>query len=719
MIFTKLIKWIIAIIFIALNVLSNYDKNNTSIYSHNLEYDFNTNIAKSDYITFTDSDLKQLSSKQIIYDLHSKVIACPISFSLQDKLSNIIGGNKLLITNNFNSIFIKDFKARLGNNITIKAKEAKSKKNFIDTKLRDAIYTPCNCMSSDPFWSIASKEATIDLNLHNIKLEDAFLKIKKQKIFYLPYLYIPTPNAKSKSGLLIPRFEDTSLRIPIYLSIKSNVDATFTPRILMGINQSILNTMYEFEFRHLIANGSYEITGSIIPNDKNQATNSNNNLIDLQTLSPMKLVAKGDFTSNKNNLGFDINFVSNLNYLKKYYNDYTSYLVSKVYNEEISKNSFNSIELLTFYDLRSSSIFNHNQPIILPQYNSSYYKDISNHLQFINEINSAVYISKNKDIYRIVNDSTFKLQKRLNNFILDNKLLAQTKIYFYSILKENEDIRFANNNFLSNITPIAQSKISYPLIHQNIHSNRATILTPFVKLMNIATSSYEMVGDFIDERIILPLTKYNFLSSNYYSGLDFAESATKLAYGFDVDLNKNSDKKFNFFLSKVDYLNGLSPYNHDMISGVRYVFKDKIELSCFSHFDSKKLSGYRNDFAININIKKLRLSLTGVEINDIKKQYFVSLESLGIKDTLSQLNFDINHDLNDNWSLRYSNIFSFKDNNFDLMHGLIQNSYHITYKNECTLLSLGLVQNFTSDPSRNITNLNQYSIDLGLKTLNL
>ena len=61
----------------------------------------------------------------------------------------------------------------------------------------------------------------------------------------------------------------------------------------------------------------------------------------------------------------------------------------------------------------------------------------------------------------------------------------------------------------------------------------------------------------------------------------------------------------------------------------------------------------------------------------------------------------------------------FFDGEGNLHVHLVKNSYQITYKNECALFSLGLVQNFTSDMSRNITNLNQYSIDLGLKTLNL
>jgi hypothetical protein len=349
-------------------------------------------------------------------------------------------------------------------------------------------------------------------------------------------------------------------------------------------------------------------------------------------------------------------------------------------------------------------------------YQYSNYYNISRDTKIINQLHSAIFLTKNKNIFRLVDDITLEYYKIFNNLILDTQISNQIKLYYYQISAE----KLTQKSTLINYTPIIQSKISYPLIYENANKKHSIFFTPFIKFMSATNISDSQQLELIDTKALLPLTKHNFLSPNYYSGLDYTEDAMKIAYGIDLNLNKKNNRRLlDFFLGKVIYLNGFSTYNHDMISGISYFLRDYIEIYYYGHFGSKKFLTYRDDFGVKINTKKIRFSIRGININEIKKQYFVNLNSLDIKDQLSQFNIDISHDLSENWSVSYSNILSFKDENFDLREGLLQNSYQITYKNECTLISLGLVQNFTSDSSRNITNLNQYSINIGLKTLNL
>jgi LPS-assembly protein len=535
---------------------------NIKFSSNKLEYDFNSNIISATGNISLRYDDYRLLADQITYNLRSKELSCFGSVQLYNNSGVEIHAQELLINNQLHTFFIKNFTTKLPDNITITSETAKS---FDATKseLTNATYTSCNfCPGKAPFWSLVSKDTKINMAQHRIVLKNAFLKLGDYKVLYTPYISLPTPDAPAQHGLLVPIVETNSLRLPIYFRIQSNMDTTITPRIMFDSYNVPVQMLYELEFRHLLQAGEYKVNLSVAP-DKHNDQSQDYTFEALKNVMPFYLVAKGDFVYDNPNkhYGVDINFVSNEAYLKKYYDDYTSYLTTKIYTNNFNQDNYYNIQLLSFNDLRDNSIFPFDEPLLLPQYNYKSYHNVFDTALLNNGLQVDSYFIKNKSILRLIHQLNLQHTKILpNNFVFDFDLGSELNLYGYEIDK-NKDTRI-------NYIPTLTTKLSYPMIYSK--NNYNMIVTPYLNFTGITNiASSKDTTELIDAPNLY-LTSFNFFNPNYYSGFDYAEKAMKLLYGFDYDLF-SSRKLINLFVGQVNYLNGnnnpnIAAYNLDKLN---------------------------------------------------------------------------------------------------------------------------------------------------------
>ena len=119
-------------------------------------------------------------------------------------------------------------------------------------------------------------------------------------------------------------------------------------------------------------------------------------------------------------------------------------------------------------------------------------------------------------------------------------------------------------------------------------------------------------------------------------------------------------------------------------------------------------------FIIRKNLLKIYILNHSNEVSNTEWLFFLTG-----KNYLFCLFIDIDYNFNSAWSIKYGNIFGFRGNKFDLTNDLLENHIGLTYQNECTVMFVGLEQTFTSDLKRGIKNLNAFSANVKLKTLNL
>ena len=131
-------------------------------------------------------------------------------------------------------------------------------------ELNNVEYSTCSIENKD--WLIQGKSIVLDTKKGVSKVKGMKLRFKGLPILYTPYLSFPLSNAR-KSGLLTPEIGSSGrsgneIRLPWYLNIAPNYDATITPRLLSNRGVQIAA-----EFRYLTKRNKGFISGDYLPED--------------------------------------------------------------------------------------------------------------------------------------------------------------------------------------------------------------------------------------------------------------------------------------------------------------------------------------------------------------------------------------------------------------------------------------------------------------------
>ncbi len=130
--------------------------------------------------------------------------------------------------------------------------------------LDDSNYTTCPIGRND--WRIVASEIELDTGEGIGVSTHTRLEFFDIPVLYFPYYRFPIDD-KRKTGFLLPRGGYSSedgldLRIPFYLNLAPNYDATLTPRVLSRRGLAL-----ESEFRYLLDNQAGEAHFDYLPDD--------------------------------------------------------------------------------------------------------------------------------------------------------------------------------------------------------------------------------------------------------------------------------------------------------------------------------------------------------------------------------------------------------------------------------------------------------------------
>ncbi len=214
--------------------------------------------------------------------------------------------------------------------------------------------------------SIDSSTIKIDKKESSLAIKGAIINFYKVPVFYIPYLKIPLPGNQRKSGFLSPSYAKNNrfgigLITPYYIAISEDKELTITPHLYSISGQIILNNKFE----HLSSFGRYMLEGELA---NNKIQDSQDTVARNRTQSNYRWTIKGlgsfDFTKNIG-ANFSINRLSDSNYLRDYYYDYTNYSVSKANFDYIYQRSYHNITAINFQELEYAANTN-STPTILP-----------------------------------------------------------------------------------------------------------------------------------------------------------------------------------------------------------------------------------------------------------------------------------------------------------------------------------------------------------------
>jgi LPS-assembly protein len=147
-----------------------------------------------------------------------------------------------------------------------------------------ATFTACHgCDSFGNAWEISATTIIHDTDARMMSFYNPVFWIYGVPLVWFPYLTMPDPTVKRKSGLLIPDFNSTNnmgtqFNLPIYIALSDTHDMTITPSYLTGENP-----LFQIEHRLNAPFSKYRTKGSFTHNQDGEDRWHvfNNNVIEM------------------------------------------------------------------------------------------------------------------------------------------------------------------------------------------------------------------------------------------------------------------------------------------------------------------------------------------------------------------------------------------------------------------------------------------------------
>jgi len=710
----RIIYLLIIVIFSSVSFANSF-KNSNNIKINNLiadfvEYNENEGLiyARGNLKIITDEYL--LTGNNLLYDIENDILWAEGNIRIKDKENRIALGEQVVLKDKFKKGIISEFILLFNENNLLIAKLAE-RIDENNIKLRHAEFTPCEVTcNKNPLWQISSKDTYIHFDENKIVYRNVFFEVYGVPIFFLPYFVHPTPNAPATSGLLVPDIRNKGFGLPLYLRAKPNMDFTLTPRFFSKYQIFELEGRYRpNDTDYVNFEGNYgklpyflEKDGSIVKNTK---------------VSSYHYIASGNFISSNKvyNYGFRADRTSDRAYLKNYYNDYTSYLTSRVFLNKVYDVNYFSVEGLSFQGLGANDS-KYTDPLVLPKINTK----------------NVINLNDNEDSHIVIENNTLMYKERIgkqltrtslqlsfiNNFLTSSghifDFIARDRGDFYLARRAYLDKPRETKSFQRNI-PELQTLWRYPLAG-NITKTISVLVEPVASFTVGRKLSKKDEKFIIIDPIKYELSEKNIFLSNRYSGIDCHDFGNRLDYGVNTSFAKE-ENYLRLFLGQsrnTRYSIYQPSYDTENVGKVSGNIYNNLEL----FYDFRKdryFRPIRDEVGGNFNYDKINITGSFIQLTNLKKYY--SAEAIKLSNNrVRQFYGDVSYQLTDNWSVGVNGRIDFSKRSPSLLTRTIR----VTYAKDCVRIAVKLYSDYLVDKTRGIKKTTSSpTISVGLKVLNM
>ncbi len=664
-----------------------------------IKYDDNLNALAANGNVYVSMDNYILKADNLYYDIEKDVLFAKGNIKIKDKEGKIITGQRAILKDKLKKGVIDEFILKLPDDSLLMAAYA----NRYDENrvgLHKASFTPCKIVCGNkPIWQIRSEETNIDYEKERITYKNMFFEVFGLPVIYLPYFFHPTPTASAKSGILIPRITKNKFVLPLYFRAKSNLDLTLSPHISKN------HTIFAGELRHLIEQGSYEINGSY----SNHPYYKEQKLLKSYRYT---IFAKGSFHKNGINYGFNINRASDKAYLVNDFENYDSYLESKLYANKVDKANYISLDAYSFQGFRTEDKKS-NTPLVLPRVKAQKIITLDDdETIFLKAKNNAVIYSEHYET---------QLTRNALELTLNKKIITPNGHLFDFAIANRNDLYLLNSNNFSNKTeqekifsrniPEFHAKWRYPLIGTFLGATSVKIepiAAAFIgqnynknseKFAIIDTNKYE-------------LSEYNLFNANKFSGIDYHDYGKRFSYGLNTSLLSGS-YYFDIFLGQLVYYNNIAAKdNKDYVGNLSTDIADNLKLY-YRFRKNKKLTQIKDEVGMLTNIDKVTANLNFSKLSNISRYYPDNVINLSAN-KVSQLGAYIAYQIFESLTLSTGVLFDTTKKT-----RLLQRTIQVTYVIDCVSITGKFYDDFTNDKNRGVKKNSSKTFAIGLKVLNM
>lgn len=235
--------------------------------ANELSYDQETKIVTAIGDVEVSYGERVMTADKMTYNQETGVVIASGNVVLLEPSGDVIFADQAELSEELREGVIQTLQVLLADNSRLAGTEAQRRNGNVTTVYK-GVYSPCEVCKEEgkttPLWQIKAFRVVHNQEEQRIIYEDAFFELFGIPIAYIPFFSHPDPTVERQSGILAPSFGNSSdlgtfIKVPYYLVIADNIDATFAPTFMS--KQGIL---YETQYRHRLESGTFELNAAAI-----------------------------------------------------------------------------------------------------------------------------------------------------------------------------------------------------------------------------------------------------------------------------------------------------------------------------------------------------------------------------------------------------------------------------------------------------------------------
>ncbi|MES0879260.1 LPS-assembly protein LptD [Roseibium sp. SCP14] len=238
---------------------------NLLLESNEITYDFDNDliVATGNVQVYYDGNTVQ--AHEIVFDRKSGQLTARGNVILIEADGNVARTSEMTLSEDFSEGFARALQIDTTKRTRFLAEEARREGNNV-TSIENGIYTvytkPTIPPNRPPLWRVRAEKIIHNQQEKIIRFENASFEVYGKPIAYLPYLSMPDPTIKRKSGFLIPSglVNDKlgyGVTVPYYWALNPHYDLTtaLTPLTKQGLFGDV-------QYRHRFAPGQVTVSAA-------------------------------------------------------------------------------------------------------------------------------------------------------------------------------------------------------------------------------------------------------------------------------------------------------------------------------------------------------------------------------------------------------------------------------------------------------------------------
>ena len=646
----------------------------------------------------------------VTYNQKTEVMTASGNVSLVEPTGEVFFSNYAEFTNQMRDGVVATLRMLLVDNSRMAATGGKRTNGTI-TELKKGVFSPCDLCASDPskppLWQIKAYRIVDDSETKNIEYRDAIMELAGVPVFYTPYLSMPDPTVKRRSGFLFPSFgHQTGLgtveRTPYFWAIANDRDATITP-----IFTSDQGPVLAAQYRQRFTNGSMLLEGSATDGDSSgtnvpsgQKTTRGhvfgNGRFDVDDTwrtgfniaraTDSTYLTRYGFGAGGGNLGSGVGNVAGLNTSKE--------LTTSAFVEGFDQRNYARLSGYSFQDINTGAVAG-KTPLVLPlgQYN---YVGLADRWGGRTSVDTSI-LGLTRDIgtdtRRVsVRPSWQKPVTSSGGSITTFTTALQADAYDVNNVTQPNGQSFGGQT--GRLVPQTMADWRYPLAKQ--HERFTEVLEPIAAVVAVPTGVNPPQIPNEDSQSV-DFDDLNILSISRYPGIDRVEGGEHIVYGLRWSGYGQSGASTSTFLGQSYSFqkhpdfgvgSGLDNNASDIVGRLRITPADYFDFLYRFRTDADDLMFRRNEVGLAVGPPRFRITN---EYSFLRASPNTNGTQL-VTGNREQMATSASIVLTDYWNIGGTTINDLTS----ATGGPLYNSLHFTYHDECVTFTTTFFRRYTS-----------------------